>query len=63
MKSGDAVFLHLAATLENPAHDLTLVFYDCEEIAAEFNGPGISSVTCRTGWPPTSRSWASRRRA
>ncbi|EOM76118.1 succinyl-diaminopimelate desuccinylase [Rhodococcus rhodnii] len=40
MKSGDAVFLHLAATIENPAHDLTLVFYDCEEIAAEFNGLG-----------------------
>ena len=34
MKSGDAVFLHLAATIDNPAHDLTLVFYDCEEIAA-----------------------------
>lgn len=40
MKSGDAVFLHLAATLDNPAHDLTLIFYDCEEIAAEFNGLG-----------------------
>ncbi|MFT4201687.1 succinyl-diaminopimelate desuccinylase [Gordonia sp. (in: high G+C Gram-positive bacteria)] len=40
MKSGDAVFLHLAATLDNPRHDLTLVFYDCEEIAAEFNGLG-----------------------
>lgn len=40
MKSGNAVFLHLAATLQNPAHDLTLVFYDCEEIAAEFNGLG-----------------------
>ncbi|ALG84128.1 succinyl-diaminopimelate desuccinylase [Gordonia phthalatica] len=38
MKSGDAVFLHLAATLDEPAHDLTLIFYDCEEIAAEFNG-------------------------
>ena len=38
MKSGDAVFLHLAATIEEPAHDLTLIFYDCEEIAAEFNG-------------------------
>lgn len=38
MKSGDAVFLHLAATLPEPASDLTLVFYDCEEIAAEFNG-------------------------
>ncbi|MBJ8343632.1 succinyl-diaminopimelate desuccinylase [Antrihabitans sp. YC2-6] len=40
MKSGDAVFLHLAATIEEPAHDLTLIFYDCEEIAAEFNGLG-----------------------
>ena len=37
MKSGDAVFLHLAATIENLAHDLTLVFYDCEEIAATYN--------------------------
>ncbi|HEY1439755.1 MAG TPA: M20/M25/M40 family metallo-hydrolase, partial [Mycobacterium sp.] len=34
MKSGDAVFLHLAATIAEPVHDLTLVFYDCEEIAA-----------------------------
>lgn len=41
MKSGDAVFLHLAATLDNPRHDLTLIFYDCEEIAAEFNGLGF----------------------
>lgn len=40
MKSGDAVFLHLAATLADPVHDLTLIFYDCEEIAAEFNGLG-----------------------
>lgn len=40
MKSGDAVFLHLAATLADPAHDITLIFYDCEEIAAEFNGLG-----------------------
>jgi succinyl-diaminopimelate desuccinylase len=40
MKSGDAVFLHLAATIENPVHDLTLVFYDCEEIAAVHNGLG-----------------------
>ncbi|MEN0135553.1 MAG: succinyl-diaminopimelate desuccinylase [Rhodococcus sp. (in: high G+C Gram-positive bacteria)] len=40
MKSGDAVFLHLAATVENLAHDLTLVFYDCEEIAAVHNGLG-----------------------
>ena len=40
MKSGDAVFLHLAATIANPAHDLTLVFYDCEEIESAANGLG-----------------------
>ena len=40
MKSGDAVFLHLAATVTDPAHDLTLVFYDCEEIDAAANGLG-----------------------
>lgn len=41
MKSGDAVFLHLAATLTAPAVDLTLILYDCEEIAEEFNGLGL----------------------
>ncbi len=40
MKSGDAVFLHLAATVADPVHDLTLVFYDCEEIEAASNGLG-----------------------
>lgn len=40
MKAGDAVFLHLAATVENPAHDITLVMYDCEEIEASANGLG-----------------------
>ena len=40
MKSGDAVFLHLAATVTEPVHDLTLVFYDCEEIDAAANGLG-----------------------
>jgi succinyl-diaminopimelate desuccinylase len=40
MKAGDAVFLHLAATLPAPRHDLTLVFYDCEEIEAARNGLG-----------------------
>ncbi|MFF0542876.1 succinyl-diaminopimelate desuccinylase [Nocardia thailandica] len=40
MKSGDAVFLHLAATIADPVCDLTLIFYDGEEIAAEFNGLG-----------------------
>jgi succinyl-diaminopimelate desuccinylase len=40
MKSGDAVFLHLAATLAEPAHDVTLVMYDCEEIESSANGLG-----------------------
>ncbi|ATA27994.1 N-succinyl-L,L-diaminopimelate desuccinylase [Mycobacterium lepraemurium] len=40
MKSGDAVFLHLAATVADPAHDLTLVMYDCEEIDDAANGLG-----------------------
>ena len=40
MKSGDAVFLHLAATIAEPAHDITLVLYDCEEIEASANGLG-----------------------
>lgn len=40
MKSGDAVFLHLAATVADPAHDVTLVLYDCEEIEASANGLG-----------------------
>ena len=40
MKSGDAVFLHLAATVAAPVHDLTLVFYDCEEIESAANGLG-----------------------
>jgi succinyl-diaminopimelate desuccinylase len=40
MKSGDAVFLHLAATVAEPLHDLTLVFYDCEEIESAANGLG-----------------------
>lgn len=40
MKSGDAVFLHLAATVADPIHDITLVLYDCEEIEASANGLG-----------------------
>jgi succinyl-diaminopimelate desuccinylase len=40
MKSGDAVFLHLAATVEQPTHDITLVMYDGEEIEAAANGLG-----------------------
>jgi succinyl-diaminopimelate desuccinylase len=40
MKSGDAVFLHLAATVAEPAHDITLILYDCEEVEASANGLG-----------------------
>ena len=38
MKSGDAMLLHLAATVPDPSRDLTFVFYDCEEIEYERNG-------------------------
>lgn len=40
MKAGVAVQLKLAADLAEPNRDLTFVFYDAEEIAAEFNGLG-----------------------
>ncbi|MDR6598190.1 succinyl-diaminopimelate desuccinylase [Saccharothrix longispora] len=40
MKGGDAVMLHLAATVTDPRHDLTFVFYDCEEVDAVRNGLG-----------------------
>ncbi|OQO90230.1 succinyl-diaminopimelate desuccinylase [Saccharomonospora piscinae] len=40
MKGGDAVFLHLAATVPEPRHDVTFVFYDCEEVEAARNGLG-----------------------
>jgi succinyl-diaminopimelate desuccinylase len=40
MKSGDAMIAHLAATVDDPAYELTCVFYDCEEIEAARNGLG-----------------------
>ena len=40
MKSGDAVLLHLAATLVEPAYDVTYVLYDNEEVEASRNGLG-----------------------
>ena len=40
MKSGDAVFLHLAATIAEPRHDVTLVLYELEEVEAVRNGLG-----------------------
>ncbi len=45
MKGGLAVLLRLAEALsEDPArarHDVTLVFYECEEVADRFNGLGV----------------------
>jgi succinyl-diaminopimelate desuccinylase len=38
MKSGVAVQLRLAASLTWPGRDVTYVFYDCEEVAADRNG-------------------------
>ena len=38
MKSGDAMLLHLAATVADPSRDLTFVFYDCEEVDHDRNG-------------------------
>ncbi|MBA2389842.1 MAG: succinyl-diaminopimelate desuccinylase [Geodermatophilaceae bacterium] len=40
MKSGDAVMLRLAATLQAPAYDLTWVFYDNEEVESSRSGLG-----------------------
>ena len=40
MKAGDAVMLRLAATLDDPAYDVTYIFYDNEEVAADKNGLG-----------------------
>src|ERR1700694_1372377 len=37
LKAGDAVCLPRAATIADPAHDVTLVFYDCEEIESAAN--------------------------
>lgn len=38
MKGGDAVILKLAEGVREPNRDLTLVFYEAEEIDAEYNG-------------------------
>jgi len=38
MKSGDAVLLHLAATVTDPSYDVTYLLYDNEEVEAEKNG-------------------------
>src|SRR5690606_12487391 len=38
MKSGDAVLLHLAATVPEPVRDVTYVLYEAEEVEAVHNG-------------------------
>ena len=38
MKSGVAVLAELARTVERPALAVTYVFYECEEVAARYNG-------------------------
>lgn len=38
MKGGDAVMLRLAATVPEPVRDVTFIFYEAEEIDAEYNG-------------------------
>jgi succinyl-diaminopimelate desuccinylase len=40
MKSGLAVMLELARTVQEPAVDVTYVFYAAEEIASQYNGLG-----------------------
>ncbi|MCD2187212.1 succinyl-diaminopimelate desuccinylase [Actinomycetospora soli] len=47
MKAGVAVMAHLAATVAEPVHDVTLVLYDCEEIEATRNGLGRIERTLR----------------
>ncbi|MDT7744224.1 MAG: succinyl-diaminopimelate desuccinylase, partial [Actinomycetota bacterium] len=38
MKAGVAIMAHLAVAIREPAHDVTLVLYDCEEVEAVRNG-------------------------
>lgn len=45
MKGGDAVILRLAATVTEPAHDVTYVLYEAEEIESELNGLRLLSVS------------------
>lgn len=45
MKSGTAIALHLAVTEAEPRHDVTYVFYDCEEVDSARNGLKILADT------------------
>lgn len=44
MKGGIAVMLKLAAELKNPKFDVTWIFYDNEEVAADLNGLGRLAI-------------------
>ena len=44
MKGGLAVLLELAETLDEPAFDLTFVFYACEEVARRESGLGVVAL-------------------
>jgi succinyl-diaminopimelate desuccinylase len=45
MKAGTAIALHLAVTEAEPRHDVTYVFYDCEEVDSARNGLKILADT------------------
>jgi succinyl-diaminopimelate desuccinylase len=45
MKGGDAVMLKLAATVTEPVRDVTYIFYEAEEIDAQYNGLNLLSQT------------------
>ena len=57
MKSGDGCFPHLAATVTDPAHDVTLVFYDVKRSNRRRTGWDASNANCRTGCVPIWPSW------
>ena len=45
MKGGLAVMLDVATTVPAPAHDVTFVFYECEEVERRHNGLGRLAAT------------------
>lgn len=49
MKGGVAVMLKLATELSDPTRDVTWIFYDNEEVAADLNGLGLLAAA-EPGW-------------